>query len=293
MSISRKLDKASIAFYVTGFAVDKLRHLPLPLTSVFFLVSRFFYLISSLMWLISSHFYPDQTTLPKKWYAFLPYKKQHLIAAVISLLSITFGILGLVSPVFFVVAAWLCFLDAIIWCTGEYHRLKNPFPNDSPKQPNYFLYVFLTVIIGLVLGVAATLTFVFPAATTAILIASTIVNFGIFTYAAENWLKYVCSPPEVIIPKINSTYTKIVSRVASQAPTAQLNPPPIIKPAAENELQEKTEYRQVDKDLSTGSRKECASSSIGATTEEPNTKSIWVSIGPDGEEKDYTPKLKP
>ncbi len=207
MSTTSTLGKVSTFFFLAGFTCGKVQYLPFPLVgSIFNGISLISYMLGYGVWFISSHFYPEQTYNEDEWYGFAQFKEQHLFAATLGLIATVLSIAGFFVPALLIPAAWMFLASNGMWATSEYHKLKNPDPQDKDYsytgQKAYSSYTFALAGISLVAALSTTLIFIFPPLTVPLLIASGVIIAGLSMLVAENWLSYTFDdhPPKSVSP---------------------------------------------------------------------------------------------
>ncbi|HRD68610.1 MAG TPA: hypothetical protein PK657_00550 [Legionella sp.] len=192
---SKKLSNASSYFFFSGFIVSKIRFLPfVVVTPILTLVSLLLNCIGYTIWFISSHFQQEHERDETKWYGFAQFKDQHLLAASLGLMATTLSIISIVLPLIFIPAVWLFFASNVVWCTGEYHKWKNPPQDDenysATRQEKYFAYTRAMAMTALINAISSTLIIMFPPLSIPLLIGATLLCLGPVLLAAENWMEF-------------------------------------------------------------------------------------------------------
>ncbi|WP_133127429.1 hypothetical protein [Legionella nagasakiensis] len=187
------LDKISGSFFLAGFIISKLKNIPiLLLASILNLISLIAYLIGYTAWFLATLFYPHHPRKREAWYGFSEFKDQYQAAAVIGTVATILCFLCPLYPSLILPAVWLFTVSNLVWTIGEYHKYKKPPVNDehysSLRQETYLRYVLLTTVVSAITALAATVGFLFPPASMAILLASIIGN-GLTVVALYYWKK--------------------------------------------------------------------------------------------------------
>ncbi|WP_454780877.1 hypothetical protein [Legionella sp. WA2022007384] len=192
MTIAQKLDRASGIFFFAGFLLSKLQYIPFPLAAAIFrFLSLGIYSLAYLCWFTACHLHPDHPEHYRKWYGFAQIKEQFLYSSIIGFTATIISVAAIFVPALFPPAAWLFLLGNILWSIGEYHKLKNPPPDEnfsSTRQSAYLSYAKTSTVISLVAATAATFIFLFPPAAIPITIFSLLICVGLGALAFEFWL---------------------------------------------------------------------------------------------------------
>lgn len=191
MNIINNLDKASGAFFFSGFLLSKLQYIPI-LSVLFRLISLNFYAIAYSLWLSANLLRPDEEKIKDKWYGFAQIKDQFFISSILGLIATTLSITSVFIPPLFPPAAWIFLFGNTLWTIGELHKLNNPSPNDPnfsyTRQNDYYKYAVTTTVISAITAISATVIFIFPPITMIVTISSLLVCVGIGVFSCEFWL---------------------------------------------------------------------------------------------------------
>ncbi|AHE67324.1 hypothetical protein [Legionella oakridgensis] len=211
------LDKISGSFFLAGFIISKLKSIPiLLLASILNLVSLAAYLIGYTAWFLATLFYPNHPRKREAWYGFAEFKDQYQAAAVIGTVATILCFLCPLYPSLILPAVWLFAVSNLIWTIGEYHKYKKPPTHDehysSLRQETYLRYVLLTTAVSAITALAATLGFLFPPASMAVLLASIIGN-GLTVIALYYWKKSTFDEfkPDGVMPHSYATLAECLS----------------------------------------------------------------------------------
>lgn len=193
MAKSKYLEKASGAFFFSGFMLSKFQYLPFPIVAAAFrFVSLGIYLLGYSMWFLASLMQPEHKRKDTKWYGFAKFKEQFLFSSLIGFIATVVSVVAISMPILFPLAAWLYVLGNAMWAIGEYHKLKNPPAHDEnfsyERQKSYFKYTATTTLISLVAAISSCLIIAFPLATIPITFFSLGICIGLGAFAFENWL---------------------------------------------------------------------------------------------------------
>lgn len=187
---SSKLGDISGYFFLAGLTCSNIKYPPLAL--IFTTLSLSFYFIAYTTWLAASYLYPDHTKHHQEWYGFAQFKQQHLLASMLGLAATALSVASIFFPILLIPTAWVFLASNALWATGEYHKLKNPLPEEEnyshSKQKAYTSYAVALTSITLTTAVSATLAFAFPPIGVPVLIIATILSIAFSALALESWL---------------------------------------------------------------------------------------------------------
>lgn len=194
MTAAQRLEKASGIFFFSGFLLSKLQYIPYPLVaSIFRFVSLGIYFLAYGCWSTACLLHPDHKEHRNKWYGFAQIKEQFLFSSFVGLVATGLSVGAVFLPVLFPPAAWLFLIGNVLWTIGEYHKLKNPPPNNADfsytGQKNYLYYALTSSAMSLVTAIAATLIIAFPPLAVPITAFSLLLCVGLGALALDYWLK--------------------------------------------------------------------------------------------------------
>ncbi|MBN9230239.1 MAG: hypothetical protein BGO90_08990 [Legionella sp. 40-6] len=199
MQQAKILDRTSGFFFFLGFIISKLQYIPLVNIATIFRFLGLGVLLTGYGFSFTAHLHlGDHEPLRAKWYGFAKMKIQFILSSVIGFAATCVNVGAIFLPALFPPAAWLLMVGNLFWSIGEYHKFKNPSPQQDDfcphYQEHYFLYSTLTTTISFVTALAATLIFLLPIYTIPIMVSSVLVCCGLGIFAAENWIIANFSP---------------------------------------------------------------------------------------------------
>lgn len=180
-------------FFFVGFALSKVKYIPLPFVSPWFqAVASICYFIGHSLEYRGGLLEIDQEKDKGKWYGFLSFKEQYSLAAAIGMIASLLGIVAAFYVPLLVAGTWLFLIGNMVKVVGEYHKYFNPPVNDkdySPIRQRALLdFAITNAVLSVVVAVAITLIFVFPPLTFAILGITGFLGICIGALAFKYWL---------------------------------------------------------------------------------------------------------
>ncbi len=243
------LDKVSSYSFLLGLVASKIQYLPITLATPFLnLISLCLYLSGYSLWFVASHFYPDHYPKFTEWYGFAQFKEQNSYAAFLGIAAALVSIAAIALPILAIPAVWMFFASNVLWTVGEYHKLKNPPPDENYSesyQKSYLSYALAMTAMGLVGALAATAIFFFPLLTIPALAISGLMSIALGVVAVEYWLDYTFGDHKKT-PVSAASYNKMTNglgpsieleEIASPAPYHNQKLLEKTKPSHEHEIE--------------------------------------------------------
>ncbi len=225
------LDKCTGAFFFIASMAKAISYTLPPLMPFFLLSSALCYFAGYSFWLAASFFAPSKTPKFDEWYGFAEFKEQSGSAAFLGITAALIALAALVFPSLAIPAAWAFFASNTFWVISEYHKLKNPHPDDIDtisKQKSYLYYCICIATIGLVSAAALTLVAFFPPLAFPLFIISASVNVTAGISAFAFWCDYnFGGTPNNLNIQQKSSYQTLISGLelttlsSSKTPKAQ------------------------------------------------------------------------
>lgn len=187
-TIFEKLSKFSFGI---GLVVKNLMRIP-GFAEVLALPAAVLWLIGYSTWYIGTLYFEENRTRRRdKWYGFVEFRQQHLMAALVGTIATT---LCIFFPLMIAPTAWLYAISNLLWTLGVIHEKNTPQPeNDefSADKQAFFAKFSLTVTLAsIVVAISVTATIIFPLAAPILIPVAGIIGSLLTLLSAGFFIKF-------------------------------------------------------------------------------------------------------